>query len=114
MARLIAACARGEGEAFFDTVTFKASDGMDARARAKRINLRKLEGNRVAVSCDETMNDGEAQAEASGCYGVCSISLTKTLEHVRQELGGDAQAGIGHDDLSRAVPGSQIHADVPA
>jgi glycine dehydrogenase len=55
MARLIAQCAHGEGEAFFDTVTFRASDGMDARARAKRINLRKLEGNRVAVSCDETM-----------------------------------------------------------
>jgi glycine dehydrogenase len=55
MARLIAECAHGEGEAFFDTVTFKASDGLDARARAKRINLRKLEGNRVAVSCDETM-----------------------------------------------------------
>jgi glycine dehydrogenase len=56
MARLIAECARGEGDAFFDTVTFKASDGMDARARAKRIDLRKLEGNRVAVSCDETMS----------------------------------------------------------
>jgi glycine dehydrogenase len=55
MARLIAACAHSEGEAFFDTVTFKASDGIDARARAKRINLRKLERNRVAVSCDETM-----------------------------------------------------------
>jgi glycine dehydrogenase len=55
MARLIAECAHGEGEAFFDTVTFKASDGMDARARAKRVNLRKLERNRVAVSCDETM-----------------------------------------------------------
>jgi glycine dehydrogenase len=54
MARLIAQCAHGEGEAFFDTVTFKASDGIDARARAKRINLRKLERNRVAVSCDET------------------------------------------------------------
>ena len=55
MARLIAQCAQGEGEAFFDTVTFRASDGMDARARAKRINLRKLNGNRVAVTCDETM-----------------------------------------------------------
>jgi glycine dehydrogenase len=57
MARLLAQCAdgEGEGEAFFDTVTFKAADGLEARARAKRINLRKLEGNRVAVSCDETM-----------------------------------------------------------
>src|SRR6185295_13694890 len=31
LARLIAACAHSEGEAFFDTVTFRASDGMDAR-----------------------------------------------------------------------------------
>src|SRR6267142_1549265 len=55
MARLLAQCAGGESEAFFDTVILKAADGLDARARARRINLRKLEGNRVAVSCDETM-----------------------------------------------------------
>jgi glycine cleavage system P protein (glycine dehydrogenase) len=60
MARLIAQCAQGEGEAFFDTVAFKPGDGWEARARAKRINLRKLEGNRVGVSCDETMTLSDA------------------------------------------------------
>ncbi|HEY3076457.1 MAG TPA: aminomethyl-transferring glycine dehydrogenase, partial [Burkholderiales bacterium] len=55
MARLLVACARGESEAYFDTVIFQApADAVRARATEKRINLRYLDGGRVGVSLDET------------------------------------------------------------
>jgi glycine dehydrogenase len=59
MARLLVACARGvkvEHAAFFDTVVFRvaATAAVRVRANAKRMNLRYLDGNHVAVSCDET------------------------------------------------------------
>jgi glycine dehydrogenase len=57
MARLLVASAKGaraETQEFFDTVVFSAITGAQERARAKRVNLRYLDGNRVAVSCDET------------------------------------------------------------
>src|ERR1041385_918283 len=59
MARLLVACARGvkvEHPEFFDTVVFRvpATAAVRVRANAKRINLRYLDGNHVAVSCDET------------------------------------------------------------
>ncbi|HYL88355.1 MAG TPA: aminomethyl-transferring glycine dehydrogenase [Burkholderiales bacterium] len=57
MARLLVACAKGaraESQEFFDTVVFSPVSGVKDRAQAKRINLRYLDRNRVAVSCDET------------------------------------------------------------
>jgi glycine dehydrogenase len=54
MARLLASCAPAESREFFDTVIFAAAPGVKERARARHVNLRYLDGDRVGVSCDET------------------------------------------------------------
>src|SRR5207248_6121207 len=55
MARLLAGCARAASAEFFDTLIFEApADAVRARAKAKRINLRYVDANRVGVSLDET------------------------------------------------------------
>jgi glycine dehydrogenase len=68
MARLLAACVECENRDFFDTVIARAApaDAVRARAAARRINLRYLEGARVAVSFDEltTLGDVAEVAEA--------------------------------------------------
>jgi len=56
MARLLVACAgKPVSAAFFDTVVFETSsiETVKARAAAKRINLRYIDGSRVGVSFDE-------------------------------------------------------------
>jgi len=55
MARLLAACVEPQTKEFFDTVVFKVPsvEPVKARAAAKRINLRYLDGGRVGVSFDE-------------------------------------------------------------
>jgi len=55
MARLLAAAAAPQSQAFFDTLTFRV-DAAAARRRAeeKRINLRYVDAQRVGVTLDET------------------------------------------------------------
>src|SRR5687767_15148894 len=55
MARLLAAHVECESKSFFDTVVVNVSSAQAVRSRAsaKRINLRYLDGARVAVSFDE-------------------------------------------------------------
>src|SRR5438128_645357 len=74
MARLLVACARGakvEHPAFCDTVVFRvaATAAVRVRANAKRINLRYLDGNHVAVSCDETTSIAEVADLAEALTG---------------------------------------------
>jgi len=67
MARLLAACMKPEGGYFFDTLVFSvAAEEVKARANAKRINLRYLDGARVGVSFDEltSLDDVADVAEA--------------------------------------------------
>src|SRR5574341_76703 len=54
MARLLASFVKPVQTAYFDTVVFEADPArVREKANAKRINLRYLDGNRVAVSFDE-------------------------------------------------------------
>jgi glycine dehydrogenase len=68
MARLLAAHVDCESKSFFDTVVVKVSSAQAVRSRAgaKRINLRYLDGSRVAVSFDEltSLQDVADVAEA--------------------------------------------------
>jgi glycine dehydrogenase len=68
MARLLAAHVDCESKSFFDTVVVKVSsaEAVRSRASAKRINLRYLDGARVAVSFDEltSLEDVADVAEA--------------------------------------------------
>src|SRR5687767_6004360 len=68
MARLLAAHVACESKSFFDTVVVKVSsaEAVRSRASAKRINLRYLDGARVAVSFDEltSLEDVADVAEA--------------------------------------------------
>jgi glycine dehydrogenase len=68
MARLLAAHVHCESKSFFDTVVVKVSsaEAVRSRASAKRINLRYLDGARVAVSFDEltSLEDVADVAEA--------------------------------------------------
>ena len=68
MARRLAASVRVESPAFFDTVVVRAPAGARARAEAKRVNLRWLDGERAAVSVDEitTADDLADLAEILG------------------------------------------------
>jgi len=54
MARALAACVKPESPHFFDTLTFALPlNEVKARASAKRINLRYIDGSRAGVSFDE-------------------------------------------------------------
>ncbi len=54
MARALAACVKPQGTQFVDTLTFAVpAEDVKARASAKRINLRTIDGSRVGVSFDE-------------------------------------------------------------
>ena len=68
MARLLAACVEPEEKQFFDTLVFSvpSADAVRSRAGAKRMNLRYLDGSRVAVSFDEltSLQDVADVAEA--------------------------------------------------
>src|SRR5438094_3271018 len=81
MARLLAACAQPASREFFDTVVFDAAPGVKGRAEAKRINLRYLDGNRVAVSCDETTRLEDVADVAEVLTG-----KHVDVEHVAREL----------------------------
>jgi len=68
MARLLAACVEPEEKQFFDTLVFSvpSADAVRSRASAGRMNLRYLDGSRVAVSFDEltSLQDVADVAEA--------------------------------------------------
>ena len=59
MARRLAESLQAESSAFFDTVVVRASAAARARAEAKRINLRWLDGDRAAVSVDEGTTEAD-------------------------------------------------------
>jgi len=67
-ARVLAACVEPQSKEFFDTLVFAvpSTDAVKARAAAKRINLRYLDGGRVGVSFDEltSLDDVADVAEA--------------------------------------------------
>ena len=52
-----------------------------------------------AVHLDQLLDDGEAQAEAAAFAGEAGVGLAESLEEMRQELRGDADAGIDDVDL---------------
>jgi glycine dehydrogenase len=92
MARLLAAHVDCESKSFFDTVVAKVSsvEAVRSRATAKRINLRYLDGARVAVSFDEltSLEDVADVAEAiSGKKPVLeslSVEPTSIPPHLRR------------------------------
>ena len=57
----------------------------------------------AAVELDEMADDGEAEAETAVAASGPRIRLTKTLEHVGQEIGRDAGTGVDDGDLDSGV-----------
>ena len=70
--------------AFFDTVAFDAADadGLMARAVAAGFNLRRLDGDGVAIALDETVTRGQLSTLAAllgGAIGEASASIPPAL-----------------------------------
>ena len=93
MARLLAAHVDCESKSFFDTVVVKVSsaEAVRSRASAKRINLRYLDGARVAVSFDEptSLEDVADVAEAisgkkPGARRIWASSRLRSLRQLRR------------------------------
>ena len=57
----------------------------------------------AAVQLDEVAHDREAEAEAAVRARGAAVGLAEALEHVRQEVGRDARAGVGDRDLERCA-----------
>ena len=57
-----------------------------------------------AVQLDEIAHDREAEAEAAVAPRAAGVLLAEPLEDVRQEFGGDADAGVGRRRISTLAP----------
>ena len=53
----------------------------------------------AAVHLDDVPHDRETEPEPAGLAGRAGVGLAEALEHVRQEVGADADAGVADDDL---------------
>ena len=60
---------------------------------------------------DQAPRDEQAEAEAADRARDRAVSLTETLEDVRQEAGIDAAAGIPHADVDRTIGSLDGHGD---
>ena len=72
---------------------------------------RALGADRPAVHLDQLADDGQAQPETSGPSRRSDIGLTEALEHVREELGMDADPGVGDDEARARAGAGHGHAD---
>ena len=66
-----------------------------------------LDAHRAAVQLDEVPDDRHAEAEAAVPAAHGAVGLPEPIEHERQELRRDADAGVGHLDLRIAFDFSQ-------
>src|SRR5439155_22697650 len=65
----------------------------------------------AAVHLDQVAGDGQPEAQSAVLLRDRRVALVKALEDVGQDVGGDADPGVPHDDLgvvSRA-PGDHRH-----
>ena len=53
----------------------------------------------TAVQLDDVADDGEAEPDAGVLPRARAVSLAKPVEHIGQELGRDADPGVGDPDL---------------
>ena len=63
--------------------------------RRARAFARALGADRAAVQLDQLLDDRQAQPQAAVAAGGGGVGLAEAVEHVRQELGRDALAGVG-------------------
>ena len=71
----------------------------ERRALARTI---ALGAHLAAVQLDQVLDDGESEPEAAVAAGDGAIGLVETIEDVREHVGPDAAAGVGHHDGRRA------------
>ena len=65
--------------------------------------------DRAAVQLDDVADDRQAQAEAAGLARRAGVGLAEPLEHERQELRLNADAGVADDDLDVRVDALEPH-----
>lgn len=68
----------------------------------------------AAVFLDDAFRDGETQAGAFNRRVNITLDPIKSLENVRQCVGGNAQAGVLHDDVGVAIAVGGADVDAPA
>src|SRR5205814_4059062 len=68
--------------------------------------------HRPPVELDQLAHESEPQAEPGLSAGGGAFGLTETLEHERQELTGEAAAGIAHDDVNLVADADDRSLDV--
>ena len=61
------------------------------------------------MKLSQILNDGEAKAQSALAAGGRSVSLAKSIEHVREKIGCDALAGIFHADFDVGIHPLQDH-----
>ena len=66
------------------------------------------------MELDELLDDGEAQAEAAVHARRRGVLLPEALEHVREKIGPDADAGVRHADLDVGVDALEPDLHPPA
>src|SRR5690348_4811231 len=73
-----------------------------------------LRVDRPAMYFDEVSRDREAQSEPAMLACGRTISLPKSIKHVRQKLFADALASIRNTNLNRAANARNLHPNTPA
>ena len=58
---------------------------------------------------DEVAHDRQAEAEAAGLARRSGVGLPEPIEHERQEILADADAGVADDDLDVRVDALEPH-----
>ena len=74
---------------------------------------RALHPHRAAVQLDQVAHDGEPEAEPAVAARGGAVELAEAVEDVRQELGRDAGAVVGDDDLDVGVDPLEADLDLP-
>ena len=76
----------------------RASIGKTTVKVAPRPAPATLGAHPPAVKLHEVTDDGQPQPEAGVSPAPGAVGLPKSLEDVRKQIGGDAHAGVAHDE----------------
>src|SRR5262249_40304197 len=94
----------GRGRLAVDTTArLDGRDGQENGEGGAFPNARARDANRSAVKLDKMPGDPEPKTQSCVSAGGGGIRLAETFEHVIDELGGNALAGVLDDNLHAAV-----------
>src|SRR5262245_47940473 len=82
--------------------------------RCAAILARTRRFDRPAMHFDEVPHDGKAQPEAAEGTRHAAVALRETVEHVRQDIRLDPDAGVGDADFGAVAIGAQTYGHAPS